>query len=92
MINTFLFSNPFDFLESKLNFDLIFLDIEMPGINGMEVAQKVRKKEYGSCYCLYHQRSSICYRRIFSRCFRLCFKASKRKSAHGEARKIFGCS
>lgn len=39
------FSNGFDFLEkSKTNYDLIFLDIEMPQMNGMEIAQKIRAK------------------------------------------------
>lgn len=42
------FDNGFDFLESKEPFDIVFMDIDMPGINGMETAMKMRKekKEY----------------------------------------------
>jgi two-component system response regulator LytT len=37
------FKNAYDFLESyKPGMDLLFFDIEMPGMNGMEAAKKVR--------------------------------------------------
>lgn len=43
-IDVSIFDNGNIFLEKyKLNFDLIFLDIKMPSIDGMEVAQKIRK-------------------------------------------------
>lgn len=38
------FENGLDFLESPLAYDVAFLDIDMPGINGMETAKKVREK------------------------------------------------
>lgn len=39
------FSNGFDFLESDISyFNIIFMDIDMPGINGMETATKIRQK------------------------------------------------
>lgn len=39
------FVNGFDFLESDYEvFDIIFMDIDMPGINGMETAEKLRQK------------------------------------------------
>lgn len=36
-----------DLLNNKKNYDLIFLDIEMPDINGMETAELLRKKGNG---------------------------------------------
>lgn len=37
------FDNAFDFLESRERFDMVFLDIMLPGMTGMEAAQKIRK-------------------------------------------------
>ena len=43
-IDISFFDNGNNFLEKyKLNYNLIFLDIKMPSIDGMEVAQKIRK-------------------------------------------------
>lgn len=40
------FNNAFDFLnEYKANYDIIFMDIDMPLINGMEAAAKLREKD-----------------------------------------------
>jgi len=40
------FENPYDFLESyAYDADIIFFDIEMPGVNGMEAAKKIREKD-----------------------------------------------
>lgn len=39
------FENGFDFLENKeQGFDIVFMDIDMPGINGMETSMKLREK------------------------------------------------
>lgn len=39
------FENGFDFLEGDISaIDIIFMDIDMPGINGMETAEKIREK------------------------------------------------
>ena len=40
------FENAYDFLESKERFDIVFFDIMLPGMNGMEAAEKLR--EYDS--------------------------------------------
>lgn len=43
------FQNGFDFLESdSSSFELIFMDIDMPGINGMDTAMKIRKQGINS--------------------------------------------
>ena len=36
------FSNALDYEEDTRKFDLVFMDIEMPGINGMEAARQLR--------------------------------------------------
>lgn len=42
-ISTYL--NPFDFLNAKEEFDVVFMDIDMPAINGMDVANEMRKRK-----------------------------------------------
>ncbi len=37
------FTNGYDLLESKESYDIVFLDIQMPGINGLDLARKLRK-------------------------------------------------
>ncbi len=45
-INTDLFSSGDEFLSSSKNdFDVIFLDIEMPGRDGLETAREIRKAD-----------------------------------------------
>ena len=47
-LETDAFQDPVQFLESyRLNYDLILLDIRMPGMTGMEVAQRIRQKDTG---------------------------------------------
>jgi two-component system response regulator LytT len=42
------FSAPMEFLETyRYDADLIFLDIRMPGISGMDVAKEIRKNDSG---------------------------------------------
>ena len=37
------FENAYDFLESRERFDIVFFDIMLPGMNGMEAAEKLRE-------------------------------------------------
>lgn len=39
------FSNGYDFLESKNTYHACFMDIDMPGINGIETSFKLREKD-----------------------------------------------
>lgn len=42
------FKNGMRLLDSHIRFDIIFLDIEMPGLNGIETAVKLRKWDVNS--------------------------------------------
>lgn len=45
-IQTDLFSSGFEFLERfKANYDIVFLDIEMPGLDGIETAREIRRTD-----------------------------------------------
>lgn len=39
------FSNGIDLISSQFKFDLIFLDIEMPDVDGIRAAKKIREKD-----------------------------------------------
>lgn len=42
-----LYQSGEELLESTEEYDLVFLDIEMPGMSGMDVAVELRSREYG---------------------------------------------
>ena len=43
-IDTFEFSTGRELLESEESFDMVFLDYQMPGIDGLDTARKLRKR------------------------------------------------
>lgn len=43
VIEAKIFENAFEFLESSEDFDAVLMDIDMPGINGMQAAEQLRK-------------------------------------------------
>ncbi len=42
-IKTAVFLNAYDFLDSDEDFDAVLMDIDMPGINGMDASMRIRK-------------------------------------------------
>jgi len=53
-IRTKCFSNAKDFLEEKDNFDVLLLDIELPGINGIELADSIQFDDITIIYISSH--------------------------------------
>lgn len=39
------FTGGFDFLSACDGFDIVFLDISLPGMNGIEIAKQLRRKD-----------------------------------------------
>ncbi len=44
-LQIFSYSNSSEFLRNRIRFNIVFLDIEMPGINGIEIAKEIRKND-----------------------------------------------
>lgn len=44
LLETSIFQNGYEFLDTEEEFDAVLMDIDMPGLNGMEVAEKLREK------------------------------------------------
>lgn len=42
LLNLYKYNNASDLLNSKINFDIVFLDIEMPEVNGIELGKKLQ--------------------------------------------------
>jgi len=45
VFETRLFKEGFSFLDHDKDYDLIFMDVEMPGMNGIQVAEKLRNED-----------------------------------------------
>lgn len=43
-VNIKNFSNPTELLNSEINYDMLFIDVEMDDINGIEVSERIRIK------------------------------------------------
>lgn len=48
------FNNPFDFLENSRYFDVVFLDIEMPEINGIELCKLLNNLDINIIFITSH--------------------------------------
>lgn len=44
-INISTFTSGEDLIDSRINFDIIFLDIDMEGLSGIETAKKIRERD-----------------------------------------------
>lgn len=44
-VEIYRFTNSNEMIDANIKFNLIFLDIEMPGSNGIEIAEKIRKTD-----------------------------------------------
>ena len=44
-LQIFSYSSGSEFLKNKIRYNIVFLDIEMPGINGIEIAKEIRKND-----------------------------------------------
>lgn len=61
-IRVFSFHDGSELIENYSGkFDIIFLDIKMPKMNGMEAAKKNKRKRFKSDYYFFDIFSSICF-------------------------------
>ena len=44
LLNLYKYNNASELLNSKINFDIVFLDIEMPEVNGIELGKNFKAK------------------------------------------------
>lgn len=49
MFNVTVFNSALSLLAAETSFDLLFFDIEMPGMNGFEAAERIRKRDERVC-------------------------------------------
>ena len=61
-----------ELLQSSENFDMIFLDIIMGGLDGMRTAQMVRERHMTSCWSLYPPAGIMCLMPMTWRLFSIC--------------------
>lgn len=45
LFNVFVFNNAFELLENYAGYDVIFMDIDMPQLNGIDAAKELRKHD-----------------------------------------------
>lgn len=46
-----IYTNPIEFLKDHQGYDIVFLDIEMPKLTGIELGEKIRKKNNKTVIC-----------------------------------------
>ena len=63
--------------EYSPRYDIIFLDIEMPGTDGIRTAEFVHGKDPDACDRVYHARCAVCGARIQAGCSGLYYEAAE---------------
>lgn len=75
-VSTVIFGDGMEFIEKyRANFDLVFMDIEMPVLDGMSTIKKLRQVDKSVLVVIVTNLGAVCGKRLRTRRFRLYGKA-----------------
>lgn len=61
------YDNPSDFMDNyHMDADLIFMDIELPGINGIETSHQLRAADPRGSAGVHHEHGAVCHQWVRS--------------------------